>query len=280
MLKTDPVCRRLAALLLTALLALPLWLQAAALEDEPVTLQAGGEFKALFRVETRGLPQGGVILIGDDAAPVDAARITNALRQQLPEHGWSTLAIELGPVASAKQPLEAWNNNQQRLVAAITHLQGRGIQNIALITHGSGATLAFDLLAKESDIGATAMVAINTTQPTHPEKIEPVTKLMAKIQLPMLDIFGGLDRTAAAQAKPRAAAGRQAALAASRNGQQGRFRAGEFAESSLIQQTGLIAYRQIRIDSADHWFSGMQDELVKRVRGWLARHAAGVKVQL
>ena len=69
------------------------------------------------------------------------------------------------------------------------------------------------------------------------------TAQMAKIKLPILDLYGSRDLDTVLNAvQPRAAAMRKA----------------------KHEQ-----YRQVEIEGADHFFVGLEDELVRRVYGWL-----------
>lgn len=41
---------------------------------------------------------------------------------------------------------------------------------------------------------------------------------------------------------------------------------------------GYIAYRQVVIPGANHTYRGVEPILIKRIRGWLMRHAKGVSI--
>ncbi len=245
--------------------------------EEQVSLAGDPTAMALFRGETMGVPQGGAILLGDSGTGLFDGRILAPLRLHLPQHGWSTLTLTLPPIAESRE--ETNQTLGKRLDDAIALLAERNIRNVVIIGHGTGGALAVSVLAQRDDNGVTALIGINLTQPRRPADLEPLQLLLTKVQMPVLDLFGGLDQPSATGAADRATGARMAALAASRERRQDRFRTSQFAESSLIRQTGLIAYRQMRVDSADHWFSGLQDELVKRIRGWLTRHAVGVQLK-
>lgn len=75
-----------------------------------------------------------------------------------------------------------------------------------------------------------------------------------KITLPMLDIYGSRDLLSVLSSAK--------------------------ARSTSAKKAGNKRYIQIKIQGADHFFNNMDEVLVKRVRGWLAKHAAGVEIKL
>ena len=50
------------------------------------------------------------------------------------------------------------------------------------------------------------------------------------------------------------------------------------ARTPTTEQNGYIAYRQLRLMGADHSFRGAEPTLLKRIAGWMKKHAAGVVV--
>ena len=92
-----------------------------------------------------------------------------------------------------------------------------------------------------------AYVAIGMSNP-FPAKYDNLAAL-SKITLPVLDLYGSQDLEAVlAFAKPRATSARK------------------------INKR----YTQVMVEGANHFFTDMQDTLIKRVRGWLTKNASAV----
>ena len=253
---------------------------------ESLWLTSGGsKFFSLYTEETLGSPQGGIILIHDAGGHPNWAGVIGPLRRRLPDFGWSTLSIQLPEIPSSLDSEKVKSLRQEtdaRIGAAIQEFSKRNIRNIALIGHGMGARLSAGYLAKGQSSGVSGFVGISleTTPGRTPDLIE-LLKALEGINLPVLDLFGSHDNLGVLQtAKRRVLAARRGANLASAQQNQKSFRFSSVAESSLTRSRGPIAYRQIKIDGADHFFTGLEEPLIKRVRGWLKRHTAGVKVKL
>ena len=116
-----------------------------------------------------------------------------------------------------------------------------------IIAHSMGTTMANLYLANKPDPAVHAYVAIGMSNP-FPTKYDNLAAL-SKITLPMLDLYGSQDLEAVlVLAKPRAASARKVNK----------------------------HYSQVMVEGANHFFTDMQDTLIKRVRGWLTKNASGV----
>jgi pimeloyl-ACP methyl ester carboxylesterase len=95
-----------------------------------------------------------------------------------------------------------------------------------------------------------AFVAVGTPTTTEdPEK--GVLGALQKINLPILDIYGSRD------------------LNPILDSVKARLRAASKAENS--------GYQQVEIQGADHFFKGVEDDLLARVRAWMGKQAAQAK---
>ena len=76
------------------------------------------------------------------------------MREQLPEHGWSTLSLQM-PVlqADAKVPdyYPIFDEVPPRIDAGIRFLQDQGIDNIVIVAHSLGAQMAAYWLARTDE---------------------------------------------------------------------------------------------------------------------------------
>jgi pimeloyl-ACP methyl ester carboxylesterase len=113
--------------------------------------------------------------------------------------------------------------------------------------------MAAHYLAGKPNPAVRAFVAVG--MPGQQSNIEQMNniKSLEKITLPMLDIYGSDDleniRTTKAQ------------------------------RASAAKRAGNSAYTQVEVPGANHFFNNQGDALVKRVRGWLEKHAAGTEVK-
>jgi pimeloyl-ACP methyl ester carboxylesterase len=182
--------------------------------------------------------------------------VINPLRSRLPEYGWKTLSIQL-PIAAADA--SDWVYRElipeafPRITAALEHLKRQGVTNIVLIGHSLGARMGVEYLAQGAPAELRAFVAIGLSADNSiadsgiPDS--GTLGALKKLRLPLLDIYGSRDIDPVLNSvAARSAASRQA-----ENG----------------------AYRQTRIDGADHFFNGLNDTLVAEVRAWLGRVAPG-----
>lgn len=216
---------------------------------QPLQIAAGQEsFFALYTPASSKIQRGGVVLLHGLGAHPDWPEVISPLREGLPESGWATLSIQL-PVwpNSAKfedyPPLFPAAN--ERITAAIQQLQQKGLTNIVLVGHSLGAAMGAYFLAEKSpgsnDIRAFVGIGMNQA----PGSTAHTPDALAKISVPVFDLYGVHDLDGVlSSAKARAAA-----------------------------QIDNRQYRQTVIPGADHFFSGLETSLTKRVAGWLKNAA-------
>jgi len=221
------------------------------LVGEAVKLKAADvEFLGLYADNTAKQALGGIILIHGIGAHPAWPEIIEPLRTTLPEHGWSTLSLQmpiLGNEANAQDYLPLMEEAPGRIQAGVDYLKSKGVKNIVIIAHSMGTTMANIYLADKPDPAVHAYVAIGMSNP-FPAKYDNLAAL-SKITLPVLDLYGSQDLEAVlAFAKPRATSARK------------------------INKR----YTQVMVEGANHFFTDMQDTLIKRVRGWLTKNASAV----
>lgn len=279
--------------------------------DQVVWLDVGGErVLALYQPAISASPSGAVLLVQDqDRNPTWPERI-QALRLHLPEQGWTTMVVMLPPAdpvsippreplaptaeaaaQSATQPpsnapadaearpeteevfndatgevasVEAMEQSEPpepaaapspvapaesrtdlRLAQAIEHLRGQGQFNLALLAEGGGAVRAARLFKSLGPEGFRALVLVDARHALGAEAGDVLA--MAGADLPVLDIIAVDQPALLAAAQARSTAARRAGRA-------------------LYQQLILPRYEPELL------------RLSKRVRGFLDRHAKGVKV--
>jgi len=217
---------------------------------EPIQLAAGElEFLAIHaEAETDNLQGGAIILHGMDAHP-DWNDVVQPLRSQLPEFGWETHSLQL-PVAAGDAPEGVYGllvpEAFPRIDAGVEFFKQRGIVNIALIGHSLGARMGVEYLAAGTPKEIRAFVGVGLPAARNSPAGGTLAAL-EKITIPLLDIYGDRD------IGPVLDSVRARAMATRKGGNSG--------------------YRQIEVPGADHFFNGLADTLVARVRAWLKKVA-------
>ncbi|MCW8906045.1 MAG: alpha/beta hydrolase family protein [Sedimenticola sp.] len=226
----------------------------ALLVGEPVTLQAGDTpFLAIHTRESTGYSHGAAIILHGRGAHPDWVDVVNPLRSELPEYGWQTLSIQL-PVAAADASdwvyRELIPEAGPRIAAAVDYLKQQGVSNLVLVGHSLGARMGLEYLATGAPEELRAFVAVGLpADPQRPQ--EGALQALRQVKVPMLDIFGSRDL--------------ESVLGSAR------------ARSLAAREADLVDYRQTPVEGADHFFRGLSDTLVARVRAWLGRAAPGVR---
>ena len=171
--------------------------------------------------------------------------IINPLRSDLPDHGWSTLSIQM-PILANDATLQDYaplfDEVSPRIEAAIDFLRKQGNRTIVLLGHSLGAAMAAHYLSNNGEDKIQGFIAIGLSVTTEPDEMNSALAL-AKIRIPVLDLYGSRDlETVLSSVKTRRKAARKAA---NEN------------------------YQQLEIEGADHFFVGVEDTLTRRVYGWL-----------
>lgn len=206
-----------------------------------------GAFAAIRTPASTKTVAGTVILVPDLGTNPDWPGVIEPLRTALPRYGWSTLSITPPAIdTSGKGPASALDAATGRLQAALAYVHANGGGAVVLIGHGFGAALAAAYLAGKSPPAAVrGLIGIGWLDPAGSDGRLNGTRALAKISVPILDLFGNRDREAVIDdAAARARAGRVAGK----------------------------AYRQQEMDGADHDFTDLNGALVQVVRGWLRAH--------
>ncbi len=174
-----------------------------------------------------------------------------------------------GPwVAVPAQPTttEFLDGAQERIAAALSELASRGIQPVVLVGHGLGAVAALAYAVDHPGaVQGLVLVGLPSRSGDDP-RLDSAAQL-ALVKLPVLDIFGDDDQPAVtATAEHRAALAARSLLPAPPT-------YGARGIALDAPPAGTPLYRQLAVEGADHQFRDQSPLLVKRVRGWLHRHA-------
>ena len=200
---------------------------------DAVYLEAAG--RKVLAIWTPGAKaRAGVIVVHGLGMHPDWGLI-NPLRSQLAEQGYATLSVQM-PVAfkevRADRYAPLFPEAAERLRAATGFLRERGMTRIAIVAHSMGARMANHYLAQATGAGVDAWVAIGLQG----EFAGP-----AALKAPVLDIYGELDQPAVIEGAP--------------------------ARAAVLRKVRGSA--QVRVAGADHFFGGMEPELVRQIRLFL-----------
>lgn len=215
-------------------------------EGKVLRLNVGGQdILALHASSHLKESNGGVVILHGRGAHADSNAVINPLRTRLPGRGWETLSLQM-PVASADAA--QWEHEGMitealpRIRAALDFFRQNNIDRLVLIGHGLGARMALEYLGQAGKDELLGVVAISLY-------IDPERKdggslgVLRSVTSPILDLYGSRD------IEPVLTTARDRATA--------------------VKVAGNLRYRQDRMEGADHFFLGLEGEMVSRVHSWM-----------
>lgn len=199
-----------------------------------LALPAGRKFLAIYAPNANA--RAGVVVIHGLGVHPDWGLI-NPLRSTLAEQGYATLSVQMPVLAadaagSAYPPL--FPEAADRIAAAVQFLRSKGHRKIALVAHSLGARMANAFLNAAGTPAIDAWVAIG---------LSGEYALPSTFSSPVLDLYGEKDLPAVLD---------HAA-----------------ARAAVIRR--IRGSAQISVAGADHFFNGMERELVQSVKLFLDR---------
>ncbi|MDP1536648.1 MAG: DUF3530 family protein [Burkholderiales bacterium] len=208
----------------------------AILVGDPVqlALPSGRKFLGIYAPNSKA--QAGVIVVHGLGVHPDWGLI-NPLRSLLSEQGYATLSVQMPVLANEARGSDyppTFPEAAERIAVAVNYLRGKGHKKIAIVSHSLGARMANVFLNQSEAPAINAWVAIGLSgEYTQPEMLK----------VPVLDLYGEKDLPAVLDnASKRAAAIRK-----------------------------IRGSAQISVAGADHFFNGMDNELVRNVKLFLDR---------
>lgn len=158
------------------------------------------------------------------------------LRQQLPDHGYATLSVQmpiLGADAKPDDYAPYFPEAVERLRRAVDYLKAKGHKRIAIVSHSLGSRMAHAYLVQHpSGVNAWAALGMPAAR--------GAAVTYERVKLPILDLYGAND-------EPPVLAG-----AAERK-----------------RSLGTKDSSQMVIPDANHFFNGQEAAMVKAVVGFL-----------
>lgn len=221
---------------------------------DPVDIADGAKtFFAIYTAHTTAKSKGAVILMHGTGAHPDWENIIHPLRIELPDKGWATLSIQLPLLPVEKKPDKKKDNENKKKVIeasvsrineAIKFLESKDYKKITLIAHSFGSLMALNYCQADKETPPKIASAIIIGTPSS-GKTPPLSSsaMLETIKIPLLDLYGSEDlRSVLTSAKAR----KTAALKAKNT-----------------------KYRQVETIGANHFYNGLNDELLIYVSGWL-----------
>ena len=221
-------------------------------------LKAGkSKIFSIYTENTTEKAIGGAIILHGTGVHPNWDQVVRPLRSQLPEHGWSTLSLQL-PVlnneAGYKDYIPLFKEVAPRINAGVAFLKSKGIRNVVIVAHSLGSSMAAYYMANKPDSAIQAFVAVGVSGNMHKvNKVGYLTSLKT-IKVPVLDIFGSNDLSSVLES--------------------------EKLKAQTARKAGNKKYTQIKITGANHFFDNKDEVLVKRVRGWLFKNAHGTETKI
>lgn len=215
----------------------------AIIDGDAVWLNDGSnDFLGIYTEAAEDKGRAVIVMHGTGIHP-DWAQVVQPLRVGLTGHNWHTLSIQMPVLVNEAEyheyaPLYA--EVAPRIDAAISYLKDNGINDIVLLGHSQGSTMAAYYLSTSKQ-PVTAFVAIGIGSFGDDPRMNSVVSL-EKINVPVLDLYGSEDlESILATVDERRAAAKKA---------------------------GNKNYTQIKI-AGNHFFDGHEDDLVNAVAEWL-----------
>ncbi|MDO8890378.1 MAG: DUF3530 family protein [Sulfurimicrobium sp.] len=217
-------------------------------EGEPVWLEANRHsFLSIYTPTTQRHARGAAIILHGRGMHPDWADVVSPLRTALPASGWHTLSLQL-PVlekdAKYNDYVPLFAEAGPRINAAIAYLRDTGVKHIVLVAHSCGAHMAMHWVARQGDKNIDAYIGIGMGATDYGQAMKEAFPL-AKMHVPVLDIYGGAEYPQVLNMAPERLA--------------------------AMRKAGNPQSRQIVVPGADHYFHERNGDLVKAVAEWLGQ---------
>lgn len=224
---------------------------------DPEWLKAGkNKIFSIYTENTTEKAIGGAIVLHGSGVHPNWDQVVRPLRSQLPDYGWSTLSLQLpvlGNEAEYKEYIPLFKEVAPRINAGVKYLKSKGIQNIVIVAHSLGSAMSGYYMANKPDPSIRAFVAVGVSGEMNKKSDVGFLKSIKTIKVPVLDIYGSNDLAQVLKS--------------------------EKAKANAARKSGNKNYTQIKIAGANHFFDNKDDALIKRIRGWLKKHAAGTEIK-
>jgi len=212
------------------------------------------KFLGLFADSATAKTQGAIIVVHGIGVHPNWPDVILPIRSTFPDHDWATLSIQM-PILengkTGKDYVPLFKEVNSRFDAAVQFLKKKSFQNIVIVAHSLGTSMANHYLTTKPDASVRAYVAISMSTVPDIDVLNNVKNLSKIKNIPLLDISGNQDLDAVMHFTKK------------------RLKAGEKANPK---------YKQVVIKGAGHFYRSKTDQLIKTIRLWLLKNAPGKKI--
>lgn len=214
---------------------------------QPVWIGEGEErFPAIYAEAAIPEPKGIVIMLHAAGEHPQWPVVIQLLREQLTDHGWNTLALQLPIPQASDRNLDRKAYIEmagKKLQQAVNHVMPENPPTMVLLGHGLSANVILKRATERLDNNLLAVIGISINADAHQNIALNTLEHIQQLKLPILDLYAELDRYEVRKsAKQRKRAAKKA---------------------------GNKDYRQLKIPGADHHFNSQSALLGSRVKSWL-----------
>lgn len=204
---------------------------------------AGNTIYLLTRQQGTARAAGHVLIVHDSGQHPDWQTLIRPLRLRLPDYGWSSVSVEMPEPVSENGNMDypaLLTTSRAYFDAVYNHLKSIGAERVVVIGYGMGARLAVNWVNQSSPPEVKAMILISMKDGDAKSGLDSNMD-MVNLTIPILDVIAENDRPEVIEA----------------------------GEERLRYRLRLPQYRQLVIYAADQYYSQQEEELIKRIRGWL-----------
>ena len=200
--------------------------------------------RAIFSIFTEAATDSrlGMIVVHGTGIHPDWEQVVQPIRVEMAEAGWHTLSIQI-PIlhndAEYEEYAAIYPEVPGRLKAAERFMKEKGVETLLIVAHSQGATMASYYLSRHTS-DAKGLIAIGmgaTQKDSHVNSAES----LKKITIPVLDLYGDDDLPGVL----------------------------ETVEARKAGAAHNTRYSQQVIEGANHFFDGVDDELISAVVDWV-----------
>jgi pimeloyl-ACP methyl ester carboxylesterase len=220
---------------------------------EAIHLKADGvEFLGLYAEPSSDHSKGAVILLHGIGVHPAWPDVIEPLRMQLPDLGWYTLSLQM-PVlnneAEEKDYPPLFPEVPARIQAGVDFLKSKGIRNIVISGHSTGATMASYYLVTKKDPAVKTFAILSAGSGIAGDVRSNTLQNFKDMRgINIVDVYGSKDNK-----KVMGALQQRKVIAPKIHG---------------------VHYQNIKIDGADHFYRERQDELLNQLSSYLDKSIA------